>query len=213
MDIYASDEEKAEAIKQWWRDNGRSVVAGIILGAAAILGFRYWQSHQQVQAEQASVLYQQTIGLLQQSQQDSAEDVTRQLMQDYASTPYAVFAALKMAESDLEADESTLAQEYLGWVVEHAELSSHRDLARLRLARIKLNETAFDEAMGLIQAEETQAYGSLFAELEGDVQLAQGDKAAAHSAYQRALMTMRPGESRQALLQMKVDNVAATHEG
>ena len=34
MDIYASDEEKSEAIKQWWRENGLAVAAGV----AAVTG-------------------------------------------------------------------------------------------------------------------------------------------------------------------------------
>lgn len=31
MDIYASDDEKGEAIKNWWRENGRSVITGVVL--------------------------------------------------------------------------------------------------------------------------------------------------------------------------------------
>jgi predicted negative regulator of RcsB-dependent stress response len=213
MDIYASDEEKAEEIKRWWRENGRSVVAGVVLGAAAIFGIRYWQSHQEVQAENASMLYQQTIGLLQQSEADKAEDTVRRLMQDYSGTAYAVFAALKLAETAHNENDNSRAQEYLDWVVDNAKLESHRDLARLRLARLALDADDYDKAMSTLNEEETDAYGSLFAELEGDINVAQGNSEAAHAAYQQAMLSMQAGDSRQALMQMKLDDVAAAHEG
>lgn len=213
MDIYASDEEKAEAIKQWWRDNGRSVVAGVVLGAAAIFGFRYWLNYQQVQAEQASVLYQQAAIQLNQSDKDGAQDSVNQLMQDYASTAYAVFAALQMADSAVTEGDNASATEYLSWILEHAELSSHRELARLRLAQLYISEDKLSEALALVEAAETTAFSSLFAELEGDIKLAQGDAAAAYSAYQRAMLSLAAGDPRQALLQMKLDDVAAAHEG
>ena len=213
MDIYASDEEKAEAIKQWWRDNGRSVVAGVIFGAAAIFGGRYWLGHQQMQAEQASVIYQQAVVDIAQNEQDKAKTAAQQLMQDYPATAYAVFAALEMAQVATENNDYTAAKDYLSWVMEKAELSSHQELARLRLARLVFSEGDYEQAMTLVKASDLDAFQSLFAELEGDIQLAQGDNAAAHAAYQRAITSVALGEPRQTFLQMKLDDVAVAHEG
>ena len=47
MDIYASDEEKGEEIKRWWRENGLSVMLGIAFGIAALVGGRYWLTQKQ----------------------------------------------------------------------------------------------------------------------------------------------------------------------
>lgn len=212
MDIYASDEEKAEAIKQWWRENGRSVVAGIILGLAAIYGFRYWMNYQQVQTQRAAIIYQQAAGQLAQSQAKEAESNVETLLQEYSSTPYAVFAALEMAQNKLAANEAEAAASYLNWVMEKAKLDSHRELARLRLARVYFSQDRLDEALNLIDGAESQAFGSLFSELEGDIKLAQGDRSAAHAAYQQALSQLAPGEPRQALLAIKLDDVASAHE-
>ncbi|MTI62734.1 tetratricopeptide repeat protein [Methylophaga sp.] len=213
MDIYASDEEKAEAIKQWWRDNGRSVIAGIILGLAAIFGFRYWMNYQQVQTQQAAVIYQQASIQLSQSQAADAERMVETLMQDYASTAYAVFAALEMAQSKLSQGEADAAANYLNWVKEEAKLQSHRELATLRLARVYLSQDKLDEALSLIAETDSQAFSSLFAELEGDIKLAQGDSSAAYTAYQQALTQLTPGEPRQSLIEIKLDDVAKANEG
>lgn len=213
MDIYASDEEKAEEIKRWWRENGVSVMAGIVLGAAVIFGGRYWLNYQQLQAEQASVIYQQSVAYLSQDKMSEAELAVQQLMQEYASTAYAVFAALQMAQSAADNNDLAAAKDYLNWVVANADLSSHQELARLRLAGLMFSEGDNEQALALVKASKSTAFSSLFAELEGDIQLAMGNKSAAHSAYQRAVISVGAGEPRQMLLQMKIDDVAATNEG
>lgn len=213
MDIYASDEEKAEEIKQWWRDNGRSVIAGIAIGAAAVFGGRYWLNYQQVQAEHASVIYQQSATYTSQDDTEAAKSATQELMQNYGSTAYAVFAAMQMAESSINQGELAAAEEYFYWIIDNAELSSHKELARLRLSRLKFTQGDNEQALELVAASESKAFDSLFAELEGDIQLAMGDKVAAHTAYEKAALTLAAGEPRQRLLQMKIDDVAMAHEG
>jgi predicted negative regulator of RcsB-dependent stress response len=212
MDIYASDEEKAEAIKQWWRDNGRSVVAGVILGGAAIFGFRYWTSQQEVLAQNASVLYQQAAIQMNQADYEKAQETVAQLTQNYDSTAYAVFAALELAQAATTRNELDRAEEQLNWVVDTAKLSAHRDLARLRLVQINLQQQNYEQATALIDAAETSAFNSMFAELEGDLALAQGNMAEAQNAYQRALASLAVGDARQSLLQLKLDDVAVAHE-
>jgi predicted negative regulator of RcsB-dependent stress response len=64
MDIYASDDEKAEAIKQWWRDNGRTVVFAAVIAALAVFAGRYWTVYQKQMSEQAAQTYHQVLNLL-----------------------------------------------------------------------------------------------------------------------------------------------------
>ena len=42
MSEYQTDEEKVEAIRKWWRENGTAVVAGLVLGLAGLIGWQYW---------------------------------------------------------------------------------------------------------------------------------------------------------------------------
>ena len=97
MDIYASDDEKGEAIKNWWRENGRSVVTGVVLGGAIIFGGRYWINFQQAKTEQAAAMYQQVQMNLSDADLTAAEDLTQELMQTHSATPYAAFASLELA--------------------------------------------------------------------------------------------------------------------
>jgi predicted negative regulator of RcsB-dependent stress response len=187
-------------------------VAGVVLGGAAIFGFRYWTAQQDLQAAQASVLYQQAAIQLNQTDYEQAQETVSQLKQDYDATAYAVFAALELAQSATQRGEWDVAEQQLTWVADNAELSAHRDLARLRLVQINLQQDDYGEADALIAAAETAAFTSLFAELEGDIALAQGKADAARDAYMRAVSSLAVGDPRQSLLQLKLDDVADTHE-
>jgi len=209
MDIYASDEEKGEEIKQWWRDNGRSVITGCILGAAIIIGGRYWLTYQQTVTSNASIAYQQVVIAINDDDQTIAEDKTQQLFSEFSGTPYAVFAAFEMAA---QSTNSTSAQSYLEWVMANADLSAHKELARLRLAQLLMSDEKFDQSLTLIDESESPAYSSLLSELRGDIYVAQGNAVAARAAYQIAILDLLQGEPRKQLLQVKLDDVAQSND-
>ena len=212
MDIYASDDEKAEEIKQWWRENGVSVVIGLLIGVSLIFGWRFWNSYQRNQSEQAQAIYHQAMNLESNGKAKQAREETQKLLSKYASTPYAVFAAIEMAFEDVQAGDESSAKSYLEWVIKHAKESGHVELARLRLGQLLLNEKNYDQALAMCEQSKMDSFKSLFAELRGDVYAAKGDKAQALLAYQTALLGATPGQPRQILLQMKVDDVAVPNE-
>ena len=212
MDIYASDDEKGEEIKQWWRDNGTSVIVGCILSVAIVLGGRYWIMYQQTNAEKASSIYQQVTSLLAEDKYTEAETKTQQLLVDYAKTPYAVFAAFEVAKQSANNHDLTSAQPYLEWVIAHAKLSGQVDIARLRLAQLLVHEAQYQPALTLLEQSHSTAFESLFAELRGDIYAAQGQQSQARSAYESALLTLKQGEPRQQLLKLKLDDVTETQD-
>ena len=209
MDIYASDEEKGEEIKQWWRDNGRSVLTSCVLGAAIVIGGRYWVSHQQTLTSNASVAYQQVVIAINEDDQSIAEDKTQQLFNEFSGTPYAVFAAFEMAA---QTDNTSAAQTYLEWVMANADLSAHQELARLRLGQLLMSDGQYEQALTLIDQSESAAYSSLIAELRGDIFVAQGNASAANAEYHQAMLGLLQSEARNQLLQIKLDDVAQSND-
>jgi predicted negative regulator of RcsB-dependent stress response len=208
MDIYASDDEKGEEIKQWWRDNGRAVIIGIVFGAALLFSGRYWLNYQTTLAEQASTTYQQLVTSLTEDNKVEADEKTQLLLSDFSSTPYAVFAAFDMAKKAVELNDNETAKTYLQWVIDHAELSGHKALAQLRLSELLLLESKFDLALALVAQPTSVSFTSLFSELQGDILVAQGKDSEARSAYQTAMMTLAQGQPRQSIIQLKLDDVA-----
>ena len=46
IDYNKTDDEQAEDLKAWWKENGISVIAGIALAIAALFAWEYWQKYQ-----------------------------------------------------------------------------------------------------------------------------------------------------------------------
>ncbi len=208
MDIYASDEEKSEAIKQWWRENGMAVAAGIALGIIAIFGTRYWFDYQADQAVKAASLYQQSLITMSEGDLQQAQSTVSELQTEFSGTPYAAFAATEMATQLANNGELEAAMQQLQWVIDNADLAPQQDLARLRLARLKMDADDFDAALQLTEQAQSKGFTSLFAELQGDIYAAQNAAEKAQEAYQTALNTVSSNDPRYGLLQMKRDDVA-----
>ncbi len=213
VDIYASDEEKGEDIKRWWRENGRSVILGCVLGGAVIFGGRYWVSYKQTLTENASLTYQQVTQAIQQQQGAAADKLTQKLFSDFSNTPYAIFAALDMASQAVKNDDKEAAKLYLKWVTDHASLSGHLEIARLRQAKILVDEAKYEQALELTMQSKSASFSSLFAELRGDIFLAMEKKPEARTAYQTAMVDLETGEPRLAILQIKLDDLAVANDG
>src|SRR6202165_5586073 len=75
------------------------------------------------------------------------------------------------------------AKAQLQWVIEHAPSEDFRDLARLRLAAVLLDEKSYDEALKLLDAPHAAAYDAQYAALKGDVLVAKNQLGEARAAY------------------------------
>lgn len=208
MNDYMTEEEKVEAIKEWWRENGRSVLAGIVLGLGALFGWRGWVDYREGRAEAASALYAEMREVAQAGQTQAALTRGGRLRDDYASTPYAALGALEVARLAVQSGDLASAESELRWVMENARQVSIQELARLRLGRVLVAQDKLDEALTTLDSGSFgEAYDSLVNELRGDIHRARGERELAIEAYDRALATA--GGSTE-YLRMKRDDLAVT---
>ena len=113
MEIYDSEEEQIVALKRWWKTNGQSVVTGVLLALAVIVGWNLWQSYQKDEALQASALYQQLVEAINEQRFASAVKISERLRKNYAGTAYAGYAALLQAKAQVQQDDLQDARETL----------------------------------------------------------------------------------------------------
>lgn len=214
MDVHASEKEQVEALKQWWKDNGSSVVTGVLLGLSVLLGFKAWQSWQERQSMGASNLYAQMMIY---AGNDSAADgpneqvqaLANQLISDHSGSVYATLAALQLAREAVRQGELSAAEAQLRWALEHAGSEEVRHTARLRLIRVLIGLKQFDDAeKQLAGVQDAGAYASRYSELKGDLAVARGQNAAAADAYRQALDQLPENASNQALLTAKYESVS-----
>ena len=204
MTAYQTEEEQVEALKRWWKENGTSIIAGVVIGLGGIFGWQAWGNYQDRVGKDASLAFSQLVNAEQQGDVDSASKQAELLRLEYEKSSYAVFAALTQARLKLEAGDSAAARSQLEWAMQHADDASLKNLAQLNLARILLSEGDLAGAEKLATVEEGGFAGD-FAQLRGDIAVQQGDKQAAFQAYTLA-MTQQP--SNRTLLQMKLDDLA-----
>ncbi|MCW8880904.1 MAG: tetratricopeptide repeat protein [Sedimenticola sp.] len=206
VDVNLSEEEQVEALKKWWKENGKSVAAGIIIGLGGVFGWQYWTQHQQEVAEQASAQFEQLSQSVE-SQSPAAVNQAESLIASNQGSAYAVFAALDLAKVKYQQGDVNGAKAQLQWVLDNADDPSLKQIARLRQARILLDEGQVDAAAALIEQAPQDNYRGDVAELRGDIALKRGDKMAARQAYKEAIEYK---VSNNALVQMKFDDLAVT---
>lgn len=207
MEGYASDQEQVEAIKRWWRTNGKAILLGVIVGASIIVGWRLWSNHQATQAELASIEYEQVLIDMRRGDNKAALDRGARLVEQQRDTPYAALAALALAKIKVEDKDQQGARYYLQWVADNAKQPALKDIARLRLARVMLADGEAAAALDALKEVDMEAYGVPAQEIKGDILVALNRLDEARSAYRSAIKaTTGPGED-QDRLQMKLSAI------
>lgn len=209
VDEYLSEKEQVEKLKQWWSENGRYVLAGIILGGAGLLGWNKWQDHKEARADAGSDTYIALVSALKGSESTVAMDLGQQLMDEYADTPYAAQGALLMARFHLTQAEPARAEELLSYVVSNAGDDELKHVARLRLSRVQMEQDNYTAALQTLAVDEAGSFVARYHELRGDAQLGLGKPAAAREEYTRALDSSQAGEINVELVRIKLDSVPA----
>lgn len=208
MAEYETEEQQVEALKQWWADNGRSIIFGVVLGLGAIFGWRGWQDHQTNQAEGASLAYSQLSEYVEEKAYEKASEQFDAIKSDYSSTPYAELSGLMIVRAEIEQKQLDEAEKIATWVVNNATQSDVKRIAQIRLARLQHALGRTDSAIATLdKIDLTQAYTGQIEELRGDLYLAQGEKAKARDAYSRAKASNTVVEDAR-LLQIKLDDLA-----
>jgi len=206
LEDYNPDDQLAN-LKAWWNQYGNALITGIIIGLVLLAGGNYWKQYKIKRAEAASQLYENLLADWQQGKSDAVSTAAAKLMQDYAATPYAGKSALLMARQRFDAKDIAGTRTHLEWAMQNASETQVQHSARLRLARLLLDQGEPAAAWALVNIQETDGFVSEYAEIRGDVLLAQGDRDGARRAYQTAIEKIAPSSSYLQVLTMKRDNL------
>ena len=183
---YETEEQQVEALKAWWDDNGRAVIAGVVLGGAIIVGWTFWQSRQEGRAVEASEQFSRAMSAV---AADDAATVTAQadaLADDHDGTLYAAYAGLAAARAAVEGGDLDAAAERLAWAAENAPQEDVQLIARVRLARVEGARGDAASALERLPDDYPESFAGLIEEARGDLLVLGGDTEAARAAYERA---------------------------
>lgn len=200
------EQEQLAELKAWWKQYGNLVLLTIIAASLAVAGWGAWRWYERNQAAQASALYETLSKAARAGDGKTLRDAGGALAEGYPRTLYASMGALLTARFHADRGELKSAKAQLQWVMERSPAEDLRELARLRLAAVLLDEKAYDEALKLLEAKPLDAYEAQFAALRGDLLLAKNQPAEARAAYKLALEKANGGSGAfRESVQMRLD--------
>lgn len=202
------EQEQIDTLKTWWQMYGNLVTSLLAAAALAAAGWQGWNWYQNNETTKAAAVFASLEQAVQAGDAQRIKASAGELTEKYGRSGYAALGALLAARHSFDAGDLKTAKAQLGWVADNAK-DELRDIARLRLGAVLLDEKAYDEALKTLAAAPASAFVARFEELKGDILIAQGKAAEARSAYQAALDKVgdkAAGPARE-LLQQKLDSL------
>ena len=221
MEAYRTEEEQIEAIKNWWNDNGKGIVAAVVVGVVASVGWQWWQGSQVDKSERASLVYNELIELsanseLSPAQRVRVDELAATLKEDFGGTGYAKLADLVIAAELVERGEAERAYATLE-ALENDVASDPTlyGLVKLRRARLQATVNDAQSALATLETLVQGEYAALARMAMSDIELNEGNYESALTQLNLALalnedLTRTPEiQDRVAYLESRIGSASA----
>ena len=198
------EEQEINQLKDWWKENGKTIIVAFILGVGGMFGWRYWQAHQAEQIAQASAQYDALIYSAQQDEQAKKANI-EQFVQANSKTAYAVFALLDEAKKVTEKQDFAAAEANLNQALTQSQDEVLTSIVALRLSAVQFQLGQLDNALTTLNQVKGESFNARKAILTGDIQVSKGDKVAAKNNFEQAQQS--GSQLEQQMAKMKLNNL------
>jgi predicted negative regulator of RcsB-dependent stress response len=199
------EQERIDGLKSWWDVYGTLVIIIVAIFVAGVSGTQAWKYYQKQQSDQTVELFNSLQVIDESGDSGKTRDAARLLTDGFPDSGYASRAALISARASIDAKDIKNAREPLQWMLGNSKESELKDVARLRLAGLLLDEKKHDEALRLLENKHSEFFDSLYGDLKGDIYADKGSISEARSAYKMAMNKADKKETRYKIIQMKLD--------
>lgn len=198
------EEQEINQLKDWWKENGKTIIVAFILGVGGMFGWRYWQAHQAEQIAQASAQYDALIYSAEQDEQAKKANI-EQFVQANSKTAYAVFTLLDEAKKATEKQDFAAAEANLNQALTQSQDEVLTSIVALRLSAVQFQLGQLDNALTTLNQVKGESFNARKALLTGDIQVAKGDKVAAKNSFDQAQQS--GSQLEQQMAKMKLNNL------
>ena len=209
-DQMLTDDEQLENVKAWFNENGAWLAGGVLLGAALLYGWRFYDNHRNDIALKAAARFSEMGSAMDKADRGKAKSLATELKKDFPDTPYADQADLMLARLAVDSGELANAVEPLTRVMNDSKDEELRNIARLRLARVLIDQKKPDEALNLLANVPSGPFATRMHEVRGDARYAKNDMPGAIKEYQTALQSADAGGIERGLLELKLTDLGVT---
>ena len=208
MDEFLSEKEQIQYIRDWWRDNRMYIFIFGFVVIGSVAGTNTWKASVLNEQIAASSLYESLAVEISENNLESGELIAEEIYSEYSESIYADQARLAMAYFYMSQSRDEDAADELRGLIESSENNEMILIANMRLAKILLYQSKYQEVLDLLEGNLGHAFETKYSELIGDAYLGLEDYENAEFAYMNALKdTGSPQVIDAALLQMKINDL------
>ena len=207
MEVYSSENEQREALGRFLADNGKALVIGVVIGIAALVGWRYWHNHQNDAMMASSASWQQVNTALTNDASQQGVDAAQKFA-DMNDNNYGALTHMDLARYYVNKGNFAAAEQQLAKALTQTKEDNLQALINIRLARVQLQAKNVDGALKTLGNITHEGWSALVEDVRGDAQVIKGNNQAARDAYEKALKA-NPPQALQALLRMKLNNLSS----
>ena len=205
METFNNENDQVDALKRFFAENGKALAVGVILGIGALVGWRYWSSHQQDTARESSLAYENAISALK-SDKPEAIGSAEKFAAD-SKNSYGAFASLELAQRFVDKNDLQNAEKQLQQGLAAAPDDNLKSVINMRLARVQLQLKKPDEALKTLDGIKGEGWVAIVADLRGEILLNKGDKQGARAAWEAGVKSdASPALSE--MMRMKMNNLS-----
>jgi len=201
--------EQSEEARKWLQQNGSSIVVGILLGLAALLGWQRWEQSSVNHRAEAMIKFEDLQAAVDKNDDELAGKLVEDLRKNFGETPHAALASLEHAESLVKAGKLEEAEAMVKFAVDKGVPESVQSVARLRLARLMLARGQSQPALDVLKNVKIEGFEAQTDGLRGDALMALGKPDEARKAYDLALAATDVAATSRRMLEIKRDDLAA----
>ncbi|WP_187265962.1 YfgM family protein [Alkalisalibacterium limincola] len=203
------EHEQGELVRAWLRQNGATIVTGILVGVAAILGWNWWQTQQANKAFAAGTEYHRMVIAAEGGDLAQARAHSEAIQSDFGDSPYAVLAALRQASLEVAQGDHEAAIATLEAARGRNADPALDELLALRKARLQIAAGDHEQALSLLEGVGA-GYAGMAHELRGDALQALGRDREARMAYVDALTHLDSAAPSRALVEFKLNDLGGS---
>ncbi|WP_100158411.1 YfgM family protein [Proteus columbae] len=205
MEVYSTENEQVDAIKQFFKNYGLTIVLAAVIGFGGVFGWKYWQSHQTNRLQESAGAFATVSEAL---AKPTPENIA--LAEKFVTETndiYGALASLELAQIAIDANDLVSGERHLTNAVAKVKNDAFADMLNLRLARVQLALDKTDAALVSLEQVKGKAWNGMKNYIRGDVLAKKGDNTGATAAYRSALTDENAGAIR-SLVELKLNNLS-----
>lgn len=208
---YETEEQQVDAIKNWWKQNGNSLIIGAVVGLAGLWGWRFYNDSIVTNQEQQSQAYSQMLLQFEAQGADKNFTAISTFVEQNIDNNYGVLAAMLLAKEAVVEKDYALAKTQLLLLQKENKYAPLNPVINLRLARVQVELGEFDQALATLALISEKSFQAKAWQVKGTLFLKQNDLANARNAFQEAINASAGRVD--PILQLQFDDLATADTG